>query len=1350
MTEKNTTSAPARRPAARRLARVLLWLAAALLALALLALGGAWWWAGSSTSLATALARAARYLPEGQSLESRDVTGSLRAGGRIGWLRWNSPTLAVELEDARLGWSLRPLLQRKLHLGELSAVRVQITPQGPPSTEPPTPLAALELPIAVELPVRVDQLVWAATTPVAVQNLQGSYRYDGREHHIAIDRLDWAQGRYSAQATLQGAAPMALRAALDGHLQTTPPGDGTPLAVVAQARIEGTLATADARLQVQAQLRPEAGAPASGMRADLQAAVAPWAAQPLVQAEARLDGVDLAALWPQAPATQLGGQLRAGPEGSGWALEARLDNRRPGPWDQALLPLAGLDAQARFDGGVWTVPAATARLGDGSVALQGRYEPGSGMLEGQATVRGLRPGDAHTALDRAPVSGQLSARRQDEAVRFTIDLRGSADTAAPGRRGASRAPLRIDRVAAEGRWQGDHWQLSRVQVQALQAQAEARQLDIRIAGRSAQGDLHVSVPGATARLQGRLAPRAGEGDLRLQAADLRRTREWLDTLPGLAGLLPGMGLQGQAQLDARWSGGWQALERQLRTAGLLAGKPDPAAPTAFELQAQLDAPRVGVALPPRPGAGAGPIDVQLQGLRATLSGSLAQATLALDGQARTGTQQLALHARAQGGMQTAGPWTLRLTELRAQARDTTRPGPWTLQLAQPLALAFRQGPAAAGLALEASAGQATLTGPTLGQVTLRWEPAQWSQAPNGAMRLQTRGELRGLPLAWVDALDAGPPALLERLGVGSSLVFDGDWTVNAGDTLRASAALRRASGDLRVLTGEPAGSTTLRSSGQGTGAGRPTLDMAPGTPAGVRQAELALNLDGADLRAALRWDSERAGRLQAEASSRIAVPGGRWGEAHWPADAPIAATVKAQLPDLGVWSALAPPGWRVKGTLDANVALSGTRTDPRWHGTLGADQMALRSVIDGVDLKEGRLRATLDGTRLTVTEFRLTGGEGNASRILGRGGNRTHAPKDGGQLTGTGTVTWTQPAAGAGAASGIAMDFRAEAQRLQVQVRADRQVSVSGQLQARLEQGQFTLRGRLTTDRATIILPDTSAPRLGSDVVVRSAAKDREDAARAEARGTAAQGSVQAARPPDIAITLNLGDDFALQGQGITTRLTGELEIRSNATAGGAPRVTGEVRTVEGRYRAWGQALDVESGLVRFNGPLDNPALDILAIRPNISVRAGVQVTGSAHAPRVRLYADPDLPDAEKLSWVVLGHSAASGGSEAALLQQAALALLGGQGNGGTAGIAKRLGVDEIGIKGPKQGEDANAAALTVGKRISSALYVTYEHSLSGTLGTLYLFYDLSRRLTLRGQTGVINAVDLIYTVRYD
>ena len=231
-------------------------------------------------------------------------------------------------------------------------------------------------------------------------------------------------------------------------------------------------------------------------------------------------------------------------------------------------------------------------------------------------------------------------------------------------------------------------------------------------------------------------------------------------------------------------------------------------------------------------------------------------------------------------------------------------------------------------------------------------------------------------------------------------------------------------------------------------------------------------------------------------------------------------------------------------------------------------------------------------------------------------------------------------------------------------------------------------------------------------------------------------------------MTLDLGNDFALQGLGITTRLVGQLDVLGPVQAGGPPRITGEVRTEQGRYRAWGQSLDVETGIVRFNGSYDNPSLDILAIRPNITVRAGVQVTGSASDPRVRLYSDPEMPDAEKLSWVVMGRDPSEGGAEAALLQQAALALLSGGGSGEN--FAGRVGLDEIGFKGPGSSDSTDGAALTLGKRLSKDLYITYEQSLSGAMGTLYIFYDLSRRLTLRGQTGEKSAVDLIYTVRKD
>ena len=1603
----NAPPTPRRR--APRAVRAVGWLLLALVAVVVVAAGTAWWWAGSNSSLAAALTRAAQYLPADQKLESRDVSGSLRSGGRIGWLRWSSPSLDVEVTGIDLGWELAPLLQRRLELGEVHAARVQITPKPKPDATPavpPTPLNELVLPIHIGVPFRVDEIEWAGPPPVLAHALAGNYRFDGDQHRLTVANVELAQGVYSAHATLQARAPMALDAAVDGTVRTTVPGSengtdtGTEFELGARATVQGTLATAAAELVAQAQVSPMAGpltnsppaamppaqaasapaktekqsasktskaskkttaatsataakasastAAAEPMQASVQATVAPWAAQPLVSATATLHAVNLAALWPQAPATLLQGTVKVSPApladavtaaasssiraataaaaaepkapassaapgapttvdptpataSTGWAIEADLLNTLPGPWDDGRLPLSALQTHANYDGTRWSVPDATLTAGTGSATVQGQFTPATGALEGEAKLNALRPSSLHTALGAAPLSGGISAKMLGDAVRFNADIRAnsgvttraaasSTATSSSNAKSATRktnasakptAALRIDKLIAQGSWQaatntagdktGGTVQFDRLSIDALDARVEATALRIALGAQSAQGQLAVTVPGANARADGSIAPRSGAGNLQLQLVDPARTQRWLASLPWVGtqiqNAMQGASATGAAQLTARWKGGWQTLSDQLAAAS--AGRAQPAGKDTFELQASVSAPRLNLTLPP-PATGTATQAIELRGVSAELSGSLTQATLALSAEARKPgpqDQRANLQTRVAGGLTNAGLWQATVNELRLQVQDAQHPGPWALQLAEPLTLTTGASSTTASAAaaktrsgassktpdttatktsapfrLQASAGQARVTGPLPGTVTLRWQPVQLTLAGDALPRLQTQGTLQGLPMAWVNALGidstgerAGAAAqpLLERMGLATTLVLDGQWDINTTTPTapRATASLWRASGDLNILAGDTTAATAVQSSGQGTGAGAVTViateasdkntaatgaataakastlakaaATARGTPAGVKQAELSVQLEGDNVRARLVWASERAGDIDASVNTRITIAsttaratppatapspvpaptasatrsasestatiaGGPASNTaavappaassaapaaiSWAADAPLGGTLRARLPDVGVWSALAPPGWRVRGTLDASATLSGTRNAPQWAGTLGADNMAVRSVVDGVDLQGGRLRATLRGTQLDITEFSLQGGRGSSARIAGYSGNRTAAPQDGGTLTGKGRISWGAGSEAAQGMSGITMSLQAEARALQVMVRADRQVSVSGTLQAQLQQGQISLRGKLTTDRATIILPDESAPSLGSDVVVRSAAKDRADQAKAQAAAKANQaaGQVEAAKPPDIAITVNLGNDFALHGHGITTRLTGEVNISSNAVPGAPPRVTGEVRTDQGRYRAWGQMLDVETGLIRFNGPYDNPSLDILALRPNISVRAGVQVTGSAKAPRVKLYSDPELPDAEKLSWVVLGRSAAGGGAEAAVLQQAALALLGRKGGSGTANVASRFGLDEIGVKGPGAGEDATAAALTFGKRLSKDLYITYERSLSGTLGTLYIFYDLSRRLTLRGQTGEKSAVDLIYTLKYD
>ena len=234
-------------------------------------------------------------------------------------------------------------------------------------------------------------------------------------------------------------------------------------------------------------------------------------------------------------------------------------------------------------------------------------------------------------------------------------------------------------------------------------------------------------------------------------------------------------------------------------------------------------------------------------------------------------------------------------------------------------------------------------------------------------------------------------------------------------------------------------------------------------------------------------------------------------------------------------------------------------------------------------------------------------------------------------------------------------------------------------------------------------------------------------------------------------VTLDLGPDFQLQGKGLNTRLTGQLDLVSNASTQGLPRLHGQVRTLGGRYKAYGQQLNISTGVLRFNGAYDNPGLEIIALRPHLTQSVGVQVSGSALLPRIRLYADPDMPDADKLAWLVLGRSAANGGAESAVLQQAAMVLLSGNGKTLSSELAGKLGLDEISLgTSTRTGTTATGAAVTLGKRLSQDFYMAYETSISGTLGSFFIFYDLTQRLTLRAQAGEQSALDMIFRVRRD
>lgn len=1322
-------------------------LTSALVAPVVLATAGAlgWWWAGTAGSLASTLLQIQRWLPSDQVLEFREVRGSLREGGSLGGLRWSSTAWSVELHEMHLRWDLAALLQGHALVHEARIGKLQVAQHAPatPPSPRPEPWTSLVLPLQVTLPLTIGQIDWKGVAPWQAHDLAAHYRFDGTHHTLALHQVQLAQGSYTGQARLQGAAPMALQLQLRGDITSPIPASRTSVTLHAMATAAGSLSGKDAQVQVKADLRPvsQAAPATTTAQATLHSTVTPWATNAITQAQITARDIDLAAFWPGAPHTLLSGTAQVKtPSDTAWSVQADLNNAHPGPWDQGQLPLASLQGKVSQDAGRWTLlPTILVAGRQGRIELRGHYEPHTGHLDGQAAVDRLSPGELHTGLAAAPLQGRLSAqaRTPGPTVQLQADLRSSAPAV-----GSRDKRPRIHLLQAQGQWKaqahGGQLTLEQLRLEALGAETRTDGLQLAwssppvpTGARNTQidvdGTLELRVPGAHARFEGRMANQQGAGHLNVELLSAAQLQDWWSQLrqgiPSLPSRLAGLQAQGQAQLSTQWRGGWQALQPLWITPTPSTTKPRDPEMATFQLQAQLNVPRMDLGNPESRHATDSVKGIRA--LQATLNGAISgvqsEVQLSLQGQAVQGQQQLALNTQVRANADSPALWRAQVPHLRLQWRDTARPGPWTLELTQGWQATVRNAPA---LELQAAATQARLTGPLPGAALLQSGPLRYTAGAPGTTRWQTQGQLDSLPLAWVDALvsrdgsGGQSTGLMDRLGAATDLLLRGQWRIDNDTTLRAQAHLERASGDIQL---------TRR-------------DHAIQGPIGVQRAHLGLDLLDGNLRARLQWASTRAGEMDITAATRLGST------LKWASDAPLSGTVRARLPDIGVWSALAPPGWRIRGTLNADATLSGQRQAPHWTGTLSADELAVRSVVDGVDLSGGRLRATLHGDQLELTEFNLQGGRGSKARIPGLGGNRTDPPDNGGMLTANGHLAWGGPGGDASRPPRIEMQLNAQAQALQVLVRADRQVSVSGKLQATLLDGQIRVQGALTTDRATVLLPEDNTPTLGEDVVVHRPSKDRTPPPGNNPPPIAPQ----TAQPPDIAVRLNLGRDFAVQGQGITTRLQGEVNIRSSGIPGTPPRVTGEVRTEDGRYRAWGQALNVETGLIRFNGPYNNPALDILALRPQIAVRAGVQVTGSALAPRVRLYSDPELPDAEKLSWVVLGRDPTAGGAESAVLQQAALALLGNRSPLATTRIAERFGVDEIGFRGATPGQDASSAALTLGKRLSRDLYVTYERSLSGTLGTLYIFYDLSRRLTLRGQTGEKSAVDIVYTVKYD
>ena len=228
-----------------------------------------------------------------------------------------------------------------------------------------------------------------------------------------------------------------------------------------------------------------------------------------------------------------------------------------------------------------------------------------------------------------------------------------------------------------------------------------------------------------------------------------------------------------------------------------------------------------------------------------------------------------------------------------------------------------------------------------------------------------------------------------------------------------------------------------------------------------------------------------------------------------------------------------------------------------------------------------------------------------------------------------------------------------------------------------------------------------------------------------------------------IDVAVGLGEDVLFSGFGLSTGIEGAVRMRGGTHTPMTGQGTLSLR--DGIYEAYGQELEIERGRLIFNGPLDNPQLDIRAVRRTTDVLAGIQLTGTPLQLRSNVFSEPPLRDTEALSYLLTGRplAGATSSGEGDMLNAAAFSL----GLSGAANIVSQvrsgLGLETLAVEG-----GAEDGRLIAGKRFGDRLFVEYGYGLIDKLGTLLLRYQLTDRLVLESRTGTVSNFDILYKVK--
>jgi translocation and assembly module TamB len=420
----------------------------------------------------------------------------------------------------------------------------------------------------------------------------------------------------------------------------------------------------------------------------------------------------------------------------------------------------------------------------------------------------------------------------------------------------------------------------------------------------------------------------------------------------------------------------------------------------------------------------------------------------------------------------------------------------------------------------------------------------------------------------------------------------------------------------------------------------------------------------------------------------------------------LSGSLRGEMRELGWVPAFLPALTDVQGVVRSDLALAGTMERPTVRGTVAVDGARADVPTLGIRFEEIRLEAASREERSMAVEGQATSG--------------------GGQVTLIGEVDLAPQA-------GFPATLALSGEKVEIVNLPEARVLASPDLRIRFEREGIGVSGKVVVPWARIEPADLSGGvPLSRDVVIVT-----EDA-----------GEVTAPRRRVVSrVRLTLGEEVAFSGFGLTGRIMGSVSVvdtPEKLTTG-----QGELQIIDGKYKAYGQNLEITRGRLLFTGgPIDDPGLDVRAVRHTGELESGVDVRGTLQEPRMELFSSPSLDQTDALSYLVLGRSSEQvSGDEGQMLYDAALSL--GLTGGGLLAqqIGSTFGIEDIEIE---RGTAAEDATVFIGKYLSPRLYVSYGIGLFDPVSTFRMRYQLSSKWLVQTEYGFESGGDLIYRIERD